>query len=303
MAETPSLPEISPLGRQVRVFFEEQQSRICAALEEIDGTARFGLDRWVRPGGGGGVTRVIQSGTVFEKGGVNTSAVSGLLSENLARTMETAPTTFFATGVSLVLHPGNPMVPTVHANFRYFEQEGGDFWFGGGIDLTPYYVQEEDIRHFHGTLREACDRHGNERYPRYKKWCDEYFMLRHRGETRGVGGIFFDYLRGDGESLFAFVRSAAGAFLPAYVPIVARRAGEPWGDRERQWQLFRRGRYVEFNLVYDRGTQFGLETGGRAESILMSLPPLVRWGYDIRPAPGSPEAELTALLTSPRDWA
>ena len=168
---------------------------------------------------------------------------------------------------------------------------GRDFWFGGGIDLTPCYVHEEDIAQFHRTLRETCDLHGKDLYPRYKKWCDDYFTIRHRGETRGVGGIFFDYVRGDGEALFAFVRSAAGAFLPAYTPIVLRRKGEPWGERERQWQLFRRGRYVEFNLVYDRGTTFGLETGGRAESILMSLPPLVRWGYDIRPEPGSPEAK------------
>lgn len=303
MADQSVAAALSPLGQRVRAFFEEQQTRICAALEELDGAARFGLDRWDRPGGGGGVTRVLQDGTLFEKGGVNTSAVSGVLPANLARSMGATPAPFFATGVSLVLHPGSPMVPTVHANFRYFEQEGGDFWFGGGIDLTPYYVHEGDITQFHRTLREACDPHGTELYPRYKKWCDEYFTIRHRGETRGVGGIFFDYLRGDGEALFAFVRSAAGAFLPAYAPIVVRRKGEPWGERERQWQLFRRGRYVEFNLVYDRGTTFGLETGGRAESILMSLPPLVRWGYEVRPEPGSPEAKLTALLSAPKDWA
>lgn len=294
---------ISPLGRRVRTYFEETQALICAALEELDGTGRFGLDRWERPGGGGGATRVMQHGAVFEKGGVNTSAVLGELPETLARTMGAAPAPFFATGISLVLHPGSPMVPTVHANFRYFEQERGDFWFGGGIDLTPNYVHEEDITQFHRTLREACAPHGEDLYLRYKKWCDEYFTIRHRGETRGVGGIFFDYLRGEGEGLFAFVRSAAGAFLPAYTPIVARRKHEAWGERERQWQLFRRGRYVEFNLVYDRGTTFGLETGGRAESILMSLPPLVRWGYDVRPEPGSAEARLTALLTSPRNWA
>jgi coproporphyrinogen III oxidase len=303
MTEQSLAPALSPLGQRVRTFFEEQQTRICAALEELDGSARFGLDRWVRPGGGGGVTRVIQNGSLFEKGGVNTSAVSGVLPANLARSMGVTPAPFFATGVSLVLHPGSPMVPTVHANFRYFEQEGGDFWFGGGIDLSPYYVHEEDVTQFHRTLREACDPHGTDLYPRYKKWCDEYFTIRHRGETRGVGGIFFDYLRGDGEPLFAFVRSAAGAFLPAYAPIVVRRKVEPWGERERQWQLFRRGRYVEFNLVYDRGTTFGLETGGRAESILMSLPPLARWGYEVRAEPGSPEAKLTALLTAPKDWA
>jgi coproporphyrinogen III oxidase len=303
MAEGPAATELSALGRRFREYVGDLQSRICTALEALDGRGQFGLDRWDRPGGGGGATRVMQDGGVFEKAGVNTSAVTGQLPEKLAHAMNTNPSAFFATGISLVLHPHSPMVPTVHANFRYFEQEGGKFWFGGGIDLTPYYVFEEDIRHFHRILRETCDRHGPELYPRYKKWCDEYFFLRHRGETRGVGGIFFDDLQGEGEPLFAFVRSAGDAFLPAYVPIVNRRAGEPWGEQERKWQLFRRGRYVEFNLVYDRGTSFGLETDGRAESILMSLPPLVRWGYNIQPAPGSREALLTGLLTAPRTWA
>ncbi|MEW6511000.1 MAG: oxygen-dependent coproporphyrinogen oxidase [Bacteroidota bacterium] len=302
MSERRGAPKRSPLAVRMQEYIEGLQEQICRALEELDGKRKFREDRWERPGGGGGRARVIEDGALLEKGGVNSSAVHGLLPETMAETLQVPRAEFFASGISLVLHPRSPMIPTVHANFRYFEREGGDFWFGGGIDLTPYYPFEEDIVGFHRTLKGACDAHGADLYPRYKKWCDEYFFLRHRNETRGVGGIFFDYLRGDGEKLFSFVRSVGDTFLPAYTPIVLRRAGEEWGERERAWQLVRRGRYVEFNLLYDRGTAFGLETGGRVESILMSLPPLVRWGYDVRPDPGSREARLLALLSSPREW-
>jgi coproporphyrinogen III oxidase len=296
-------PDITPLARRAKAYFTELQELICRSLEELEPRERFRSDTWTHPQGGGGFTRVIEGGTVFEKGGVNTSGVTGLLPPSLAKKLRTPPVPFFATGISLVLHPINPMVPTVHANLRYFERAGGDFWFGGGVDLTPYYVFEGDIAGFHAVLKSACDRHGADLYARYKKWCDEYFMITHRRETRGVGGVFFDDLRGDGEALFAFVRSVGDAFLPAYRPIVERRRDEPWGESERSWQLQRRGRYVEFNLVYDRGTIFGLETGGRVESILMSLPPLARWGYDLAPAPGSREEALLQILRQPRAWA
>jgi coproporphyrinogen III oxidase len=244
----------------------------------------------------------VQGGRVFEKAGVASSTVFGGLPESLALKMNVPPANFFATGVSLVIHPLNPMVPSVHANFRYFEQAHGDRWFGGGCDLTPYYLYEEDVRHFHETLKRACDNHDPTFYPRFKKWCDEYFYIKHREETRGVGGIFFDYLRGDVEQYFAFVKSVGDVFLDAYLPIVRRRMNEPWDERHRRWQAIRRGRYVEFNLVYDRGTTFGLETKGRIESILMSLPPKVEWHYNMLPEPNSPEARLVEVLHSPREW-
>jgi coproporphyrinogen III oxidase len=282
-------------------FFAETQDRICAALTELDGNATFHQDEWTREGGGGGRTRILANGGVFEKAGVNFSSVHGEMPESLSKKIELGDDNkFFATGVSLVLHPHNPMAPTVHANFRYLEK-GEAAWFGGGSDLTPYYPYREDVIHFHRTLKEACDLHDLEYYPRFKKWCDEYFTIRHRNEMRGVGGIFFDYLRGDTEQLFAFVRAAANAFLPAYLPIAQRRCNEPYGERERTFQLIRRGRYVEFNLVYDRGTLFGLETNGRAESILMSLPTLARWDYDYKPTPNTREAEAWACF-QPRDW-
>ncbi len=285
-------------------WFRELQGKICDALEQVDGAARFSSETWQREGGGGGVTRVLAGGAVFEKAGVNWSQVEGQLPEALASATPGEGPGFRATGVSLVLHPRSPMVPTTHANFRCLEK-GGRIWFGGGADLTPYYLWPDDARHFHRQLAEACARHpGVADYRRFKAWCDEYFYLPHRKETRGVGGIFFDYLdaAGDrGASLLAFVRDAGEAFLRAYLPIVAARRDEPYGDRERTWQLQRRGRYVEFNLLYDRGTRFGLETGGRIESILMSLPPLVRWDYDVRPEPGSREAELISSL-HPTEW-
>jgi coproporphyrinogen III oxidase len=228
--------------------------------------------------------------------------VWGNLPEKLADRMEIAAGEFFATGISLVIHPCNPMVPTVHMNLRYFEMDDGASWFGGGTDLTPYYLYEEDAQHFHRVLKTACDKHSTEYYPRFKKWCDEYFFIKHRNELRGIGGIFFDYLKGSNDSLFSFVNDVGAAFLPSYIPLVERRMDEPYTEEHRNWQLLRRGRYVEFNLVYDRGTLFGLETGGRIESILMSLPPFVSWKYDHRPKTGSAEAELTAVLRKPREW-
>lgn len=288
---------------QVSTFFLSLQDSICRALEEADGKARFHEDPWKHDSGGGGRTRIVQEGKVFEQGGVNTSAVEGTLTEALARRLEVKPQKFFAAGISLVLHPRSPMVPTVHTNLRYLELENGDFWFGGGADLTPYYVFEEDCRHFHRVWKKVCEAHKSGLYARLKRSCDEYFFLRHRGEARGIGGIFFDYFRGDFQPLFAFVQACGGSFTDSYLPILQRRRRDPWGERERRWQLHRRGRYVEFNLLYDRGTAFGLETGGRVESILMSLPPVVQWTYGFTPEPGSREEELVKVLREPRDWA
>src|SRR5262245_53102985 len=281
-------------------FFKGLQDRICAGLEELDGT-KFREDLWTREGGGGGRTRVMENGAVFEKAGVNFSAVAGNLPEEFAAKIPRGSgTAFFATGVSLVLHPWSPMVPTVHANFRYLEK-GDSSWFGGGSDLTPYYPFAEDAAHFHRTIKASCDRHDPLFYPSFKKWCDEYFFLKHRNETRGIGGVFFDYLEGDREKNFAFVLDLGYAFLDAYLPIAVKRMNEPYEERHRQFQLYRRGRYAEFNLLYDRGTIFGLETRGRTESILMSLPPLVRWKYDFKPEPGS-EEEQNMEFFKPRDW-
>jgi coproporphyrinogen III oxidase len=289
------------LSSRTSDFFGDLQDRICAGLEQIDGTGRFREDLWQRPGGGGGRARVLVNGGVFEKAGVNFSDVFGQFSEEFAAQVPGSGRDFTACGISLVLHPQSPMVPTVHANFRFLTK-GDKQWFGGGSDLTPYYVYREDVIHFHRVWRDICEKHAAPvDYQRFKKWCDDYFFLAHRGEPRGVGGIFFDYLEGDLEKLFAFVQDAGNAFLNAYAPIVRRRKDEPYGERQRAWQEFRRGRYVEFNLIYDRGTLFGLKTGGRTESILMSLPPVVHWHYDYQPEPGSPEAELYEFL-KPRDW-
>ncbi len=297
------------LTERTRAYFEQLQQQICSALEAIEPERRFTEDRWEKAdarhsdkSAGGGISRVLEGGTVFEKAGVLTSSVFGGLPEALALKMNVPPTTYYASGISLILHPLSPMVPTVHANFRYFEQAHGDCWFGGGTDLTPYYHYDEDIRHFHSTLKRACDKHSIEYYPRFKKWCDEYFYVKHREEARGVGGLFFDYLRGDAEHYFEFVKSVGSVFLDAYLPIVEKRMNEPWGERERAWQALRRGRYVEFNLVYDRGTTFGLETKGRIESILVSLPPKVEWHYNVNPEPNSREAKLVEILKSPKDW-
>lgn len=283
-------------------YFQDLQDRICAGLEEVDGTARFREDGWQRDGGGGGRTRVLAEGAVFEKAGVNFSEVFGQFSEEFAAQIPGSGRDFTATGISLVLHPRSPLVPTVHANFRFLTR-GDRQWFGGGADLTPYYPFRADVIHFHRVWKDVCTRHAPLiDYTRLKTWCDEYFFLPHRNEARGVGGIFFDYLEGDLDKAFAFVRDAGDHFLEAYVPIVRRRKAEAFTLAQRAFQEFRRGRYVEFNLLYDRGTLFGLKTGGRVESILMSLPPVVRWHYDYQPEPGSREAELYEYL-KPRDWA
>jgi coproporphyrinogen III oxidase len=299
-SEDPMPPE--PLQARAAAYFRALQDRIVAALEDLDGS-RFREDLWQRPGGGGGRTRVLAEGGVFEKAGVNFSDVHGEFSEEFARNLPGEGRAFTATGVSLVLHPRSPMVPTVHANFRYLTR-GGRGWFGGGADLTPYYPYREDVVHFHKVWRDVCTRHAPLiDYTRLKRWCDEYFYLPHRGEARGVGGIFFDYLEGDEERLFAFVRDCGDAFLGAYLPVARCRRDELYGEGQKAFQEYRRGRYVEFNLLYDRGTLFGLKTGGRIESILMSLPAQVRWWYDYRPEPGSREAELTEVYLQPRDWA
>jgi coproporphyrinogen III oxidase len=288
---------------QAVAYFQDLQDRLCAALAEADGRAAFREDVWRREGGGGGRTRVLAGGGVFEKAGVNFSDVFGQLPEAMAAPLPGEGRDFTAAGISLVLHPRSPLVPTVHANFRYLTR-GVKAWFGGGADLTPYYAYREDVVHFHHTWKHVCERHAPPvDYARFKRWCDEYFYLPHRGEPRGVGGIFFDYLEGDFDRLFAFVRDCGNAFLDAYLPVVRRRKDERYTERQRAFQEYRRGRYVEFNLLYDRGTVFGLKTGGRIESILMSLPPAVRWEYDYRPEPGSREAELYEVYLKPRDWA
>nr|WP_305123894.1 oxygen-dependent coproporphyrinogen oxidase [Stutzerimonas frequens] len=293
----------------VKAYLLDLQDRICAALEAEDGGARFVEDAWTRPGGGGGRTRVIENGALIEKGGVNFSHVHGdsLPPSASAHRPELAGRGFEALGVSLVIHPHNPYVPTSHANVRFFiaEKEGEEpvWWFGGGFDLTPYYGAEEDCVHWHRVARDACAPFGADVYPRYKEWCDRYFHIKHRHEPRGVGGLFFDDLnQWDFDTSFAFMRAVGDAYLDAYLPIVQRRKATPFGERERQFQLLRRGRYVEYNLVYDRGTLFGLQSGGRTESILMSLPPQVAWGYDKHPEPGSPEARLTEYFLKDRDW-
>jgi coproporphyrinogen III oxidase len=293
----------------VEAYLRELQDRICDAIAEEDGGDGFRQDAWDRSGGGGGRSRVLEEGQVFEKAGVNFSHVHGdrLPPSATAQRPELAGRGFQAMGVSLVIHPRNPYAPTSHANVRFFVAEKPDetpvWWFGGGFDLTPYYGFEEDAIHWHTTARSACEPFGAETYPKYKKWCDDYFFVKHRNEQRGIGGLFFDDLNEGGfEHCFAFTRSVGDHYAPAYLPIVSRRKETPWGEREREFQLYRRGRYVEFNLVYDRGTVFGLQTGGRTESILMSLPPLVRWRYDWHPEPGSREAELYDRFLKPRNW-
>lgn len=298
-----------PAAQAVKEYLLELQDRICAALEELDGGARFRQDAWDRAGGGGGRTRILAKGGLFEQGGINFSHVYGerLPPSASAGRPELAGRGFQAMGVSLVMHPENPYVPTSHMNVRFFlaEQEGSEpvWWFGGGFDLTPYYGFDEDAIHWHRTAQAACAPFGPEVYPRYRQWCDEYFYLKHRGEPRGLGGLFFDDLNAGGfERSFALMRSVGDHYLPAYTPICERRRGMIYGERERAFQKYRRGRYVEFNLVYDRGTLFGLQSGGRTESILMSLPPEVSWRYDWQPRPGSPEAELYERFLKPRDW-
>jgi coproporphyrinogen III oxidase len=291
----------------VKTYLLALQNRICAELEQLDGEAAFTHDAWKRDAGGGGESRVLSNGRIFEQAGVSFSHVFGdqMPSSATKHRPELAGKQFQAVGVSLVLHPHNPYVPTTHANFRFFSagEDNPVWWFGGGFDLTPYYPFRADVVHWHQAAKQSCDPFGEELYPRYKQWCDEYFYLKHRDETRGVGGLFFDDLNEAGfDDSFAFLQSVGDNFLAAYTPIVERRADHPYGDRERNFQLYRRGRYVEFNLIYDRGTLFGLQSGGRTESILMSLPPQVRWEYGWRPEAGSPEDALYRDYLAPHDW-
>ena len=296
---------------QFTTYIKALQNRITTALAQEDGLALFREDKWQREGGGGGRTRVIENGNVFEKGGVNISEVFGSLPESMQNQLGVSHTDFFACGISLVLHPKNPMVPTVHANFRYFELYDDDKnivdqWFGGGLDLTPYYLFEEDATHFHGVCKAACDAHDATFYADYKKKCDAYFWNHHRDEARGIGGLFFDYCRPnevhDLASWYAFITQMGDAFLDAYLPIVQKRKILPYTSEQRQWQEIRRGRYVEFNLVHDKGTLFGLKTKGRIESILMSLPPTVQWAYDVQPEENTEEAKLITVLKNPKTW-
>ncbi len=307
------------MNRRERVthLMKAGQAKLVAAFEALDGKATFNAHTWERPGGGGGTARILEGGRVFERAGVNVSAVYGdAVPPSLAKQHPgTEGKPFFATGISMVLHPQNPYVPAFHANYRYFEVEGVSsrsngrlpllYWFGGGADMTPSYPFEEDVIHFHKTLKALCDRHPQADYQQLKETCDRYFYIQHRHEMRGVGGIFFDELspagEGDWEADFRFVQDGIETILPSYAPIVEKRKDTPYGERERQWQLYRRGRYVEFNLVYDRGTLFGLQTQGNIEAILMSLPPYARWEFDYRPEPDSPEARVLELL-KPRDW-
>ena len=299
---TPDIPA-------VKNFLLALQDRICSALEKEEGAQKFKEDAWERPEGGGGRTRVLAEGALFEQAGVNFSHVYGnqLPPSATAQRPELAGRAWQALGVSLVIHPRNPYVPTSHANVRFFiaEKAGAEpvWWFGGGFDLTPYYGFEEDAVHWHRTAKQACDPFGADYYSRFKKCCDDYFYLKHRDETRGVGGLFFDDLNEKNfEHSFGFMRSVGDHYIDAYLPIVRQRKDTPYGERERDFQLYRRGRYVEFNLVYDRGTLFGLQSGGRTESILMSLPPLVKWRYNWKPEPGTPEARLYDEFLKPRNW-
>lgn len=290
-------------------WFKELQNSICRSLETTDGKGKFREDQWQRKEGGGGRTRVISDGNIIEKGGVNFSAVHGALPENIANALKLNDSEFYATGVSIVLHPLNPMVPIIHMNVRYFEtsSEDGDhtWWFGGGIDLTPHYIDTKDAAYFHQQLKEVCDRHHPDHYSKFKRWADDYFYIKHRDETRGVGGIFFDRMSkeyGTKEEVFSFVQEVGSAFAPIYTYYMKKNALLTFDHAHKDWQMLRRSRYVEFNLVWDKGTKFGLETNGRIESILMSLPPQANWVYDHQPEEGTPEAETQAFLKKDIDW-
>ena len=294
----------------IRDWFRLLQETICLELEKADAKGKFISDPWERPGGGGGIARVLTNGDVIEKGGVNFSEVYGQTPEPVLRSLNLATAEapdFFATGVSIVIHPFSPEVPIIHMNVRYFEMSNGISWFGGGIDLTPHYVEKEDARYFHQQLKNVCDAHSPTYYPEFKKWADDYFFIKHRNETRGIGGIFFDYLKPEKgftkESRFEFVKSVGTAFAPTYIALMQKNKGKAFSEREKQWQYLRRGRYVEFNLVWDRGTKFGLDTDGRTESILMSLPPQAQWAYNYKPEKNSREEETQALLRRGIDWA
>lgn len=303
------------MRRRFEQMCRSAQVSICKAIEECDGEAKFQEDAWVRDNGGGGISRVLSGGKVFEKAGVNLSVVYGSMPQEALQAAtergvdrakgmkpgERVP--FFACGLSSVMHPRNPFCPTMHFNYRYFETDGGVWWFGGGTDITPSYLNREDMKHFHGTYKEACDKHDPEFYQKFKKWADDYFLIKHRGETRGLGGIFFDDLNDrDPEKLISFAQDCLDSVVPAYVPIIEKHKNDPFTEQQKNWQLMRRGRYVEFNLVYDRGTIFGLKTGGRIESILMSLPETARWEYCHDPAPGSMEEEIAQVFKNPQEW-
>mmetsp|Transcript_27446 Transcript_27446/g.79118 ORF Transcript_27446/g.79118 Transcript_27446/m.79118 type:complete len:398 (-) Transcript_27446:206-1399(-) len=304
-----------PMRAKFEQMCREAQLKITKAIEDIDGKASFREDAWVRDNGGGGMSRVLCDGNVFEKAGVNLSVVYGSMPQEALQAAtergvdrakgykpgERVP--FFACGLSSVMHPKNPHAPTMHFNYRYFETDGGVWWFGGGTDITPAYVNEEDMKQFHGTYKEVCDKHDPEFYPKFKEWADRYFVIQHRNETRGLGGIFFDDLNDrDPDTIFEFSKEALNSVVKAYGPIVEKHKDDDFTEKEKEWQLMRRGRYVEFNLVYDRGTVFGLKTGGRIESILMSLPETARWEYDMHPEPGTPEADFIDACKQPREW-
>lgn len=299
----------TPTKEEISDWFVGLQNSICTSLEEADGKGKFTPDRWERPGGGGGVSRVLSGGDVIEKGGVNFSAVWGKTPEQTLKTLNITSdqqTDFFATGVSIVLHPHNPFVPIIHMNVRYFEMSNGIWWFGGGIDLTPHYVNETDARFFHTQLKEVCDRFDPGYYPEFKNWADNYFFIRHRNETRGIGGIFFDSLKANDRftksDRFDFVKAVGSAFAPIYTELMNKNRQHRFYDAHKQWQYIRRGRYVEFNLVWDRGTKFGLETDGRTESILMSLPPQANWQYNHQAPQGSEEEKTLQFLRKGIDW-
>ncbi len=291
---------------EIAEWLKGLQDRICASIEAVDGGGQFKEDLWERPGGGGGRTRVLK-GKLIEKGGVNFSAVHGAMPEKIAASLGFTDTEFFATGVSIVMHPQSPMIPIIHMNVRYFETSAGKWWFGGGIDLTPIYVVEEDARFFHQTLASVCDKHEEAYYPWFKQWADDYFYVKHRKETRGIGGIFYDQLNdqegSSQEELFEFMKDVGETFAPLYVELINRHKAEAYDERQKLWQKLRRGRYVEFNLVWDRGTRFGLDTNGRTESILMSLPPEANWEYNFEPEEDSPEAFTQSKLVKGIDWA
>jgi coproporphyrinogen III oxidase len=298
---------------QIVADYQQIQDEICAALELTDGKAHFEEERWEREGGGGGRTRIMQNGNIFEKGGVNFSAVHGQLPETIKKALKVEQDDFFATGISIVVHPNHPMVPIIHMNIRYFEmpssfgtQQEPVRWFGGGIDLTPHYVLEEDARYFHAYIKSVCDKFNHDFYHRFKLWADDYFFIRHRNETRGIGGIFYDRLTASDEltweDIFEFSKTLGRSFVPIYTELVKRNRDKAFTDDQQLWQFQRRSRYAEFNLVYDAGTKFGLETNGRIESILMSLPPTAKWVYNYHPKPGSEEEKTLSLLKKGIDW-
>lgn len=298
---------MSPTKKEISEWFRQLQLHICRELEAEDGKASFVEDPWERPGGGGGHSRVIQHGNAFEKGGVNFSAVHGTLTENIVKALGVSSNEFFATGVSIVIHPYNPFVPIIHMNVRYFELNDGTYWFGGGIDLTPHYIQSEDAKFFHQQLKNTCDRFDASYYPKFKQWADDYFFIKHRDETRGIGGIFFDRLKeNEGKSkedIWNFVKAVGETFAPTYRHLVSKNKNSNFDDSNLKWRNLRRGRYVEFNLVYDKGTKFGLETEGRIESILMSLPETASWFYNFQPMEDSVEFQTLELLRKGVDWA